>query len=160
MIGLSGVRRKENVAGLSPYMGSVITFSNRREYEAKQKEFFIEKYTADIVAKRDKILAQTDKTPEELNVEVEEFNSKQINEQQLDELAQSFAVHQRNKENKHYKKYLQGFTEFTYKGKKYPVMTEELINKTKEIKEIEDVRAKEGVNIERAEATAETGVTA
>lgn len=131
---------KPEAKQLSKYLGSRITPETRRAYEELQSRYFIERFTADVVAKREKIKNQEGKTIEEIEEEVRKFNSEQMNERELEELSWRFARNQTNKEQKHYKAWQRGDSFYIYKGNRFPVMTEEFINKTKEIKEIEQLK--------------------
>lgn len=125
---------------ISKYIGSRITPETRAAYEELQARYFRERFIADVVAKREKIQNQEGKTPEDIQVEVQKFNSEQMNERELEELSWRFARNQTNKEQKHYRAWERGDSFYTYKGNRFPVMTEEFINKTKEIKEIEQLK--------------------
>lgn len=127
---------KLRVKKLSPYMGSMITAENRREYEKKQAEAFKERYIADVIAKRENIEKQEDKTPEEIAAEVEKFNNEQISEEQLEAMSKRFARYQSNKEKKQFSAWLAGRVTFTYKGQSFPVLTEAFLKQTKSIKDI------------------------
>jgi len=129
----------------SPYMGSTITASNRRLYESAQADYFKDRYISETVEKREKIKNQEDKTPEQIELEVDVFNSAQISEQELNEMAARFGRYQANKENKHYKAWLKGKSSFVYKGQAFPVLTEKFLNYSKSIKDIIKVE-ENGVN--------------
>lgn len=135
-----GTQPKPEPKPVSKYVGSNITPEKRRAYEELQAKYFRERYVADVVAKREKIKNQEGKPPEEIEIEVQKFNSEQINERELEEMSWKFARNQTNKEQKHYRAWEKGHSFFMYKGNRFPVMTEEFINKTKEIKEIEQLK--------------------
>jgi len=124
------------VNNVSPYMGSVVTPGNRRKYEKAQWESFAQRYVADIVTKREVIEAQEDKTDEEIEIEVNDFNREQITDDQLVRLSERFARYQSNKEQKHYKAWFSGKSTFTYKGQAFPVLTERWLEEHKSIKDI------------------------
>ena len=101
-----------------------------------QKQAFIEKYIRDVETKREDILKQEDKNPEEIQKELEEFNNSQVTEKELDILGDRFSNFQVRKENKHFKAWLKGEKFFTYLGQKYPVLTERFLRQSKSIKDI------------------------
>lgn len=127
----------------SPYMGSIVTPENRKEYEVKQAEAFKERYVADIIRQRSEISSQEDKTEDEIRLEIDKFNKEQISETELDEMAKRFARFQTNKEQKHYKTWLSGRSFFRYKGRTFPVITEKFLKQTKSIKDIVKVNENE-----------------
>lgn len=120
---------------LSPYMGSRVTAENRTEYLTAQVNGFKEQYTAKVVAEREKILS-SDKTKDEIDSLIEEFNAKQISEARLHELALKFSLFQANKEVKHYKAWLKGASYFKYAGQVFPVLTQRFLENSQSIKEI------------------------
>lgn len=119
----------------SPYVGSVLTVDNRREFINAQKKVFIDNQLAMAEAKRDAILAQ-EGTDEEIQAELDELASKTLSTERLEHLGEQFGIFQANKESKHYKAYLKGLTSFKYKGRMFPVQTEEFLLKAKEYQEI------------------------
>jgi hypothetical protein len=129
----------------SPYMGSRVNAVNRKSYETAQVEYFKERYTQDVVKKRENIEAQKDKTQDQIDLEVDIFNKAQISEEELDSMAFRFGKYQVNKENKHYKAWLKGKSSFVYKGQTFPVLTEKFLNNSKSIKDIIKVE-ENGVN--------------
>lgn len=124
---------------LSKYMGSLITPGNRREYEAKQAEMFIERYVADVEKKRLEIEKQENKNSEEIRVEVDRFNEKQVDEASLRSLANRFARYQSYKEMAHFKAWKSGKEFYIYKNKPFKVITEAFLKKSTSVTEIETV---------------------
>jgi hypothetical protein len=120
----------------SPYMGSVITPENRNQYERDQANAFVERYVANIEKERNDIKNQDDKSEDEINMEVAEFNSKQTSERELMMTAVRFARFQSTKEKKHYAAWLKGKSHFKFKERTFPVLTERFLRQSKSIKEI------------------------
>lgn len=135
-----GKNQKSEVKMFSNYLGSSITPQTRNTYEELQSEYFIERFKADLERRRNKILAQTDKTQEEIDLQISKMDADQLSESDLLEMSKRFARSQSNKETKHFKAWLKGDDFFVYKGNKFPVMTQAFIDKTKEIIEIEKVK--------------------
>lgn len=134
---------------LSPYLGSRITAATRNRYEEKQAEMFKQKYIRDVESKREQIKKQEDKTEDEIQAEINTFNSEQVSEQELEAMAKRFARYQTNKEQKHYKAWLQGKAWFKYKGQNFPVITERFVSEGKDVHEIikeenDDTKRKRG----------------
>lgn len=127
---------EKKVKSRSKYMGSIINPKNRNEYLNAQRESFKERYVNDVVNRRQEILDQEDKSDEEIANEVEEFNNNQISEEDLEVLAENFAKYQSLKELKHLKAYIKGKQFFTFRGVRFPVLTEKFLEDTQSIKEI------------------------
>jgi len=130
---------------MSPFMGSKITHANKREFEKKQAEYFIDRYNADRERQRQEILEKKDKTIEETNEALSIFDQYAFSEKRLKYLSEEFARQQRNKESKHYNAWLKNQSYYKYKGQIHAVMTEDFINSTKDIKEIQKVEESESV---------------
>ena len=144
---------KRDIVLSSPFLGSKINPKNRNVYMQSQLEYFIERHTADVIRGRESILAQKEKTDDELIHEVAIYNMNQVNEETQYEMAERFARYQANKEQKHFKSWCNGKKHFIFHGEVFPVMTEDFIMKSKEAQEIK--RVKDG-----AAAAAGTGESA
>ncbi len=118
------------------FLGSIVTPENHVEYRKKQVEHFIQRFTEDVISGREAIMKMEDKTPEEIEVLIEEYNSKQPDEAQLNAMAHRFATKMVAKESKHLKAYLQGKQFFNYNGQQYPVITEKMVSQTQSVHEI------------------------
>ena len=123
------------IADRSPYVGSVITVNNRRDFIEAQKKVFIDNQLAMAEARRDAILAK-EGTDEEIQQELDELSAKTLSAERLEHLGEQFGAFQANKESKHYKAYLKGMSSFKYKGRMFPVQTEAFLLKAKEYQEI------------------------
>jgi len=134
--GLKPIKGKTPFRKYTHFLGSVVTPSNHGAFRANQITYFEERYIADGVAEREKIKAQEDKTPEEIEMEVEAFNEKRPDEVELRNMAIRFARKMVTREHKHWKAFLAGKSHYFYNGEKYPVMTEGLIEETQSIQEL------------------------
>lgn len=105
------------VKEMSKYLGSMITPENRFEFERNQKKLYKQNYL--------------DK------VEEEERGS----EEQIERMASDYARYQSNKEIKHFKAWLMGKDVYSYRGTRFPVLTESLLKETSSVKEIVNIEA-------------------
>lgn len=137
------------------YFGSSITASNRRDYMSKQAEMFKERHIAEVIRKRDEI-KKKDISEDEMNVELDAFNKEQLTDEQLEMSSRRFAIFQVNKENKHYKAWLKNKAWYRYKGNRFPVISQEFLDKTETVKPIEKIENDTG-NKDGSEDTVLTG---
>ncbi len=98
------------------YLGSNVNPENRREFINKQIELFKQKYE------------RTKKEDDE------------ITDNQLQKEAEHYARYVVNKEKKHFEAYLRGEKSFKYKKRVFPVMTEEFIKNSSDVKEIINIK--------------------
>ena len=98
------------------YLGSNVNPENRREFINKQIELFKQKY---------------ERTKKEYD---------EITDNQLQKEAEHYARYVVNKEKKHFEAYLRGEKSFKYKKRVFPVMTEEFIKNSSDVKEIINIK--------------------
>lgn len=142
------LRKKRRLGRKMPsYMGSVITPENRWKFMVAQGEMFKQKHIAKVIADREAIENQEDKTPDEIDAEVREFNAEQVNEEQLHEMSLRFGRFQANKEKKHESAFLKGNKRFRFGKHLLPVMTDEFINQTRSFKQILNIDPEAQINV-------------
>lgn len=101
--------KKEEKRERPVYLGTRLTAGTARTYMESQKEAFINRYNEAL---------------EKGNIKEDDI----VDENELQKLAEEFAIFMRNKMNKQFKAYLKGKKTFKYKGNTYPVMTSETIH--------------------------------
>lgn len=104
------------------YLGNVVTPQNRRELMKNLKQAYIDQSNRRYAAEKEGDLDHEPPTEKELNY-----------------LAEAYAKFTVNKEQKHYKAYLEGKSFYKYRGQVFPVITEGFAKEARTAKQIIDI---------------------
>lgn len=103
---------KFRIRDFSPYVGERVTPENKVQYMLNKKKQFTEDY-----------------------IRSKEAEDEPVDLQFLDILSTEYAHFEARKNTKHYRAWLKGAQYFTYKGNKFPVLTQEFMDRSESLKE-------------------------
>lgn len=105
------------------YLGNTITPQNRNQFAKAQTEYFIERYKMETAADREKAIQEGN------DEKVRKIDEERFSDVDLQKVAEDFGRYQCNKEQKHYEAWQKGHKFFKFHGNRFPVLTEDMVNK-------------------------------
>ena len=103
------VVKEVNKLDKPPYLGSIITGANRRDFMASQEEIYIKNHTEMFEARKQALLDMPG-TDEEKAADLKKLEESETPKEILAKAAKEWARFMVNKEVKHYKAYQKGLT--------------------------------------------------